>query len=304
MTLGSALAFCAAISIPARGTQVTCPGADVTGCREHGKLVRQNGEWISPCGPNALIGGHDMICEDIVRCPAAAGGFGRFLQAVTGKCESKTFDGYHGLDGLTFGILDWTADNLPAVFEVYRKRFPAKFASIFGDLQLQFKGECLDPKWACEKNQAGSLSCEPAFHKAFAESVRDPELQTAQLDFAMHQFLERVAMYQPLGLKTQYGVVALAVVANNLRSTSQCKPENWMQQCKDPRKSEAQVVDCMLDKYVQGACRNSAAASKRRGHVIEEVFKDHKSELYEAPDLAALEKCSNKWGLGSGAHPK
>jgi hypothetical protein len=301
LTLGSALAFSAAVSIPARGTEVTCPGAEL--CREHGKLQRQNGAWISPCRPNALTGGHDLICEDIVHCPEAAGGFGKFLQAVTGKCTSKTFDGYHGLDGLTFGILDWTADNLPAVFEVYRKRFPAKFDSIFGSLHLPFKGACLDPKWVCENNRAGSLNCDPAFHEAFAKSVRDPDLQKAQLDFAMHQFLGRVAKYQPLELKTQYGVVALAVVGNNLLGTPQCKPANWMQQCKD-RGTEARVVDCMLDKYVQGACRGSTDGSKRRRAVIEEVFTNHKDELYKAPDLAAIEQCSNKWGQSSGAHPK
>jgi len=133
--------------------------------------------------------------------------------------------------------------------------------------------------------------------------VRDPDLQKGQLDFALHQFLSRVKKYEPLGLQTQYGVAALAVVANNLPSTSQCKPETWMEQCRD-RGSETRVVDCMLDRYVQGACRNSAAASKRRRDVIEEVFKDHKNELYKEPDLTALEQCSDKWGLGSGAHSK
>lgn len=295
------MAFIATVSTAAQRRDLNCPGAAL--CRDvppKGKLIHK-GVWKSPCSPNALSGGHDLICEDIVQCPAA-GGFGKFLQAVSGNCRSKTFDGYFGLDGLTFGILDWTADNLPAVFETYKRRFPAKFDSIFGALHLPFNGQCLDPKWVCEKNRSGSLSCDPAFRAAFERSVRDPDLQKAQLDFALHQFLGRVARFQRLELKTQYGLVSMAVVANNLRPTAQCQPETWKQQCRD-RSSEPQVVDCMLDKYVQGACRGSAAASKRRRDVIEEVFRGHKEELYTTPDLTAIERCSSKWGQSSGAHP-
>jgi len=299
----TAIASLVAITLltPAHGTELTCPGADE--CREgppRGKL-NHNSVWTSPCPPNALREGHDLICEDIADCPAA-GGFGKFLRAVSGECRSKTFDGYFGLDGLTFGILDWTSDNLPAVFEIYRRRFPAKFDSVFGALQLPFSGVCLDPKWVCEKNRSGYLSCDPAFRTAFEQSVRDPELQRGQLDFAVHQFLSRVARYETLGLKTQYGVVAMAVVANNLRSTPQCKPATWMQQCKN-HESEPQVVDCMLDKYVQGACRGSADGSRRRREVIQKVFRDHKSDPYTTPDLTAIEDCSSKWGQSSGAHP-
>jgi hypothetical protein len=92
-----------------------------------------------------MHGDRDVICEDIVNCPAA-GGFGRFLQAVSGNCREKTFDGYYGLDGLTFGILDWTSDNLPEVFETYKRRLPEKFDAIFGALHLPFNGIVLGPK--------------------------------------------------------------------------------------------------------------------------------------------------------------
>jgi hypothetical protein len=236
-----------------------------------------------------------------VACPAA-GGFGKFLQAVTGNCRSKTFDSYFGLDGLTFGILDWTSDNLPALFEIYKKRFPGKFDDVFGGLHLPFKGRCLDPTWVCENNRSGRLNCDQTFRSAFERSVRDPDLQKGQLDFALHQFNKRVARFQDLGLKTQYGVVSMAVVANNLRRDSQCKPETWLQECKD-RGIESQVVDCMLDKYVQRACRGSKDGTKRRRDEIEQVFRNQKNDLYSAPELGAIEKCSSKWGQSSGAHP-
>ena len=138
---------------------------------------------------------------------------------------------------------------------------------------------------------------------AFERSVRDPDLQKGQLEFALHQFAERITRFQRLGLKTQYGLVSMAVVANNLRPSSGCKPENWMQECKS-RGSEAQIVNCMLDKYVQGACRGGHSdATKRRRDVIEQVFRNHKEDLYKQPELSAIEGCSTKWGQSSGVHP-
>jgi hypothetical protein len=299
----NAIAFCIAVSTAMRGAEVACPAADE--CRDtapRGKLLHADGIWTSPCSPNAVHGGHDLICEDIVSCPAA-GGFGKFLQAVTGNCRSKTFDGYHGLDGLTFGILDWTSNNLPALFEIYKQRSPEKFDAIFGPLHLPFNGMCLDPKWVCDNNRSGALNCDSNFRSAFERSVRDPDLQKGQLEFALHQFAGRITRFQRLGLKTQYGLVSMAVVANNLRPSSGCKPENWMQECKS-RGSEAQIVDCMLDKYVQGACRGGHSdATKRRRDVIEQVFQNHKDDLYNNPEVSAIESCSSKWGQSSGVHP-
>lgn len=298
----SVVAICVTISLSARGTEMTCPGPRE--CRDvapKGQLLLRKGTWTSPCGPNSLRGGHDLICEDIVRCPAA-GGFGKFLQAVTENCREKTFDSYFGLDGLTFGILDWTSDNLPAAFEIYKRRFPQKFEDIFGGLHLPFKGVCLDPKWVCEKNRSGFLNCDKDFHSAFERSVRDRDLQKGQLEFALRQYAERIAKFQRLRLKTQYGRVSMAVVANNLRGGSQCKPETWMQQCKS-RNSEAAIVDCMLEKYVEAGCRGSTENSNRRREAIERVFRDHKNDEYNPPDPSAIENCTSKWGQSSGVHP-
>jgi len=281
--------------------EITCPGAPE--CRDtapRGKLLH-DGNWTSPCNPNNLQGGDDPICEDIVRCPAA-GGFGKFLRGVTSECTSKTFDGYYGLDGLTFGILDMTSDNLPAVFEIYKRRFPEKFDAIFGALHLPFNGMCLDPKWVCEHNRSGALNCDPNFRSAFERSVRDPDLQKGQLEFAFHEYTKRIEKAQRLGLKTQYGLVSMAVVENNLRAGSECRPETWMQECKS-RGPEAQIVDCMLDRYLQGACRGSSSGTKRRRELIEKVFLNDKDDLYKNPELSAIESCSSNWGKGSGAHP-
>src|SRR5687768_8301723 len=103
-----AIALCVTVLTMTRRAEATC-SAEL--CREgapRGKLLRNNrGIWTSPCGPNGETGVRDLICEDIARCPSA-GGFGKFLQSVSGSCRKKSFNGYFGLDGLTFGILDWT----------------------------------------------------------------------------------------------------------------------------------------------------------------------------------------------------
>jgi hypothetical protein len=299
----NAIAICLAFRPGMQAADAACPSA--AECRDvapKGKLLHNSGIWTSPCNPNALRDGHDLICEDIVKCPAA-GAFGKFLQAVSGNCRSKTFDSYFGLDGLTFGILDWTSNNLPAVFEIYKRRSPERFDAIFGALHLPFNGGCLDPKWVCDSNRSGALNCDANFRSAFERSVRDPDLQKGQLEFALHQFSERIEKFQDLGLQTQYGLVSMAVVANNLRGSAECNPVKWKQECQS-HGSEAQIVDCMLDKYVQNACRGGhREAAQRRRNQIEQVFQNHKDDPYSKPELSAIENCSSKWGQSSGVHP-
>lgn len=67
--------------------------------------------WTSPCGDNTATRRADPVCEEIASGPATGRG-GKFLKSVTFNCKVKHFDGYFGLDGITFGILDWTAASL------------------------------------------------------------------------------------------------------------------------------------------------------------------------------------------------
>src|SRR3954468_16672141 len=85
----NALTICLTTTTATQGAERTCPSA--AECRDiapQGKLLhnlQSDGKtqiWTAPCGPNALSGGHDLICEDMVSCPAA-GGFGEFLKAVS-----------------------------------------------------------------------------------------------------------------------------------------------------------------------------------------------------------------------------
>jgi hypothetical protein len=308
--VGVAVIALFAIAIATTAVEAECPAPSVRDCRADGGLKFNGKAWTTACGPNTMLAGHDPICQDIAQCQAA-GGFGKFLQGVTENCRAKSFDGYFGLDGITFGILDFTANNLPALFEIYDQQSPDKFKQIFGDLHLPMTGECVDPHWVCQQNRAGFFNCDPKFHTAFERSVRDPELQKTQLKLALRQYTERINHIRQLGLKTEYGLVSLAVVKNNLKDGEkhpECSPTKWKQQCQN-RGSEAEVVDCMMQKYVDGTCRGNDKPGSDRGtrnrfKSIEDTFRNHKDDPYREPSPSAIEGCSTRWGQTSGRVPR
>ena len=152
----------------------TAPG----GALLHNPNSKGNLVWTTACGPNTMKPGLDPICQQISSCPAA-GGFGKFLQAVTFDCKMKHFDGYFGLDGMTFGILDWTSNNLPPVLKAYHERNRDQFDEIFGKLNMPMKDGCLDAKWACDNNKKGNLMCDANFHDAFATAIKTADFQKA-----------------------------------------------------------------------------------------------------------------------------
>jgi hypothetical protein len=92
MMLLAAMAALFVTGLAVTPVEAVCPTAPL--CRDkppQGALNHNRGVWTTSCGPNTMRGGHDLICEDIAQCQAA-GGFGKFLQAVSGNCRSKTFD--------------------------------------------------------------------------------------------------------------------------------------------------------------------------------------------------------------------
>ena len=134
------------------------------------------------------------MCREISQCQAA-GGFGKFLSAVTGQCGSKHFKDYFGLDGLTFGILDWTEDNLPMLLHTYQQKSAASFTATLGALALPIKDGCLDPKWACDNNKKGVLMCNATFRAAFEKALGTAEFQQAQAIEALAAYETRLKRF-------------------------------------------------------------------------------------------------------------
>jgi hypothetical protein len=277
----------------------SCPSVD--NCRKEppaGKLLHEPNSagqrvWTTPCGPNTNGHSLDPICRDIAAC-TNAGGFGKFLQAVTGECRAKHFDGYFGLDGMTFGILDWTWSNLPGVLKAHQLRSPSTFAAQFGGLNLPMKNGCVDANWACRANQQAALMCEPAFHSAFSSALKTAEFRKAQMDFALAEYEQRLARYTNLGLKTEYGNTAMAVLANNLKRTASCKPSAWKAACAGS-KDERSMVDCMLQQYEQNKCRGSLRGSRSRVKSIKDAFATDKTSTVIHPTASAIEQCVGDW---------
>jgi hypothetical protein len=299
-TVISALGIYLVLSSPA--TAQECPSAQL--CREtapggsllHNPNSNGNRVWTTACGPNSSRQRVDQICQQISSCPAA-GGFGKFLQAVTGDCRSKQFNGYFGLDGMTFGILDWTADNLPPILQAYQLRDNGKFDELFKELNLPIKDGCLDPKWACDNNKRGKLMCDAGFHDAFQLSLNTAEYQKAQVEYALKQYEKRLARFSNLGLKTEYGNTAMAVVANNLLRNEDCRPETWKNVCA-AQPDETQVVQCMLRQYANNGCRGSLRGSKERMIAINKVFAGAQPSGNIHPTADAIISCSDNWGRG------
>lgn len=195
---------------------------------------------------------------------------------------------------MTFGILDWTSSNLPGVLKAYQLRSPGAFAAQFEKLNLPMKNGCLDPTWTCQANQRAALMCEPNFRSAFSSALKTAEFRKAQMDYALAEYEQRLARYSHLGLKTEYGNTAIAVLANNLKRTESCKPSAWKDACKG-KVDERDLVDCMLERYVQNECRGSLRGSRSRVESIKTVFTTDRSSAIIHPAASAVEQCVADW---------
>ena len=153
----------------------------------------------------------------------------------------------------------------------------------------------MDPKWACNNNKRGKLMCDVAFHHAFELSLNTAEFQKAQVDYALQQYEKRLARFAHLGLRTEYGNTAMAVVANNLLPKEACRPETWKQGCAD-QPDETKLVQCMLQQYANNSCRGSSRGSTERMTVINRVFAGAQPSQNVHPTADAIISCSASWG--------
>jgi hypothetical protein len=249
--------------------------------------------WTSPCGPNSNPSSPDLICTKIAAC-TTSGGFGKFLKAVTGQCTQKHFSGYFGLDGLTFGILDWTSQNLPGVLQAYQSRSSQSYQQTLGPLNLPMRDGCLDPSWVCRANQQAALMCDANFRSHFSSALATPEFRKAQMDYALFQYEERVQRYAEFGFRSEHGAVVMAVLGNNLRSTDACKPNTWRQVCRGSADEKA-LVNCVLQQYLVNDCRGSHRGTLSRVAALHAVLGDDWQSTNIHPAAQAIEACVPDW---------
>jgi hypothetical protein len=140
--------------------------------------------------------------------------------------------------------------------------------------------------------------CAPGFHRAFKSSLRTAEFQKAQIDYALKEYEKRIARFSSLALQTDYGNVAMAVVANNLLPTKACRPATWKKVC-EGQTNERKLVDCMLQEYGKYNCRGSQGATQQRLKAIKRVFAGAQSTDIVHPTADAVIACSDSWGQGN-----
>lgn len=275
----------------------SCPALPDNKCKAaapEGKLVLKGGVWITACPPNPNSYGpeEDHVCRQIAQC-SGAGGFAPFLQAVSDNCKRKSFEGYHGLDGLTFGILDWTQTNLGTVLQQFKQRNSDQYSKVFGGLNIPMKDGCVEQQWACDANRRGHLNCDPTFRAAFKQGLAEPDFKKAQIDIALTSYNQRTERVKALGFKSEYGNVAMAVLLNQFH----CKPAELLAACSN-KADEKSRVDCVLDEYIAHKCRSpkrDGSGERRRVKAIKEAFEHRPAADLTPVSGSAVEACITSW---------
>ncbi|KQR76957.1 hypothetical protein ASG35_11775 [Burkholderia sp. Leaf177] len=194
---------------------------------------------------------------------------------------------------MTFGILDWTQTNLGTVLQQFQRRNRERYTQIFGPVGIPMKDGCVDPKWACDANRNGYLNCDPTFRAAFKRGLAEPDFKKAQLDFAIKSFNQRIGKAKALGLESEYGNVAMAVLLNQFH----CKATDLLAACSS-KGDEKSRVDCILDQYIAHKCRvpqKDGSSERRRVEAIREAF-EHRPAVTLAPvSASAVEACITSW---------
>jgi hypothetical protein len=290
----------------------SCPAAKL--CRDHLVVQQKAGSKASRaacCSQKGdfkcNIGGEvDPVCAKMALQPSAdaacAGPFGYFLNAVTEGCREKGFSNVFGLDGLTFGILDYTTNEIPRIFHSWYTdpQTRARFMEIFKPAEPRYgrpwfdlESGCTDTDWVCHNNEDGALACEGDFRQALQTALRDPLLVASTIDDALGQYNDRIRRSQrELGLKSIYGVVSLAVMLNNLpeKKRPECRLSTWATKCKQP--DEVPRVSCMIQQYAQNGCRNSKQGAMDRAKSIDRSIPAAvRAKPYSPDTLEAITRC-------------
>ena len=138
--------------------------------------------------------------------------------------------------------------------------------------------------------------CKPSpFHDAFEKALRTADFQKAQLTVALATYERRLKNFASLGLRSEYGNVAMAVIGNNLIDTPECQPKTWKAACAG-RADEKSTVDCMLELYEKNACRGSESGSEDRVEAIKLAFHSTSDTGLVHPFPDAVIACSANWG--------
>ncbi len=189
--------------------------------------------------------------------------FGLFLRAVTDGCVSKRFDWFDGLDGVTFGILHYTENDLPKLLHEFQGEDSAAYTRIFGT-----SGVTVSQQWFCTTNrESRGVACHEGFRNAMRQALREPAFTRVQAKNAFHAYQSRI---RSSPFSSPYGKTVWATVLNN---PGHCGAgfTSVLAACPASASEEARIR-CFLDQYVTQGCRNgTASAESRRASILQNL---------------------------------
>lgn len=218
----------------------------------------------------------DPICSDIAwHCPAGRA-FSQFIGAVTGNCRDKGFAKLHGLDGITFGIMDFTCDNFREVFTAMRQRDSARFGHLMAPAGAPWTTGGV-PADLADRMQRRALVCGTEGQgvlSAMNNILADATMRKAQLKVGLDWFNARIG---PVSGRKAFTKVAIATMQNGLHARCATRANGDHGACTSPNLcsltalrsgcsgDEAAQTLCMLQKYSQVSVRESGHTMGCRG---------------------------------------
>ncbi len=271
-------------------------GGPTTFCREN--LVRtprgagKRDVWCSACGCGVMKSGRpDNAC--LALTGSCGGGYGQFLDALTGHCSGKTFGWLEGLDGGTFGILHYTENEVAGLVN----RLQAKDPEAYARVMAAARGLPVTNAAICASNRTDrGFVCNPGYRSMIEAALRERSFTLVQLEDSYNAYVSRRRSAERHGFRSAYGQALWATVANNpgrCNSRERGLFYNVIEACPAFRGgSENDRIECFLEKYVEFGCRDGAPGARRRVESIRRQLQGvSRSEAAPLPTLAQLEAC-------------
>ncbi len=208
----------------------------------------------------------DNACLGVINgAPPCGGSFGYFLKALTDNCQSKRFYWLDGLDGITFGILHSTEDNIPSLMRRFQSIDNAGFQAAMGDQA----GHALDPTWLCNaQRQQRGVICDQGFRTAMERALASRGFMQAQLQDAFSKYQRRIQLGSRY-FRSEFGQLMWAVALNN---PGACGADFGpiVRACSSEfaGNDENAKINCFLEQFPRIPCRGGVAGATRRANSI------------------------------------
>ncbi len=236
--------------------------------------ARDHLAWCANCADHFSCSAPERTDEQCVRLAGrngegvpCAGGFGLFLRGMTANCHGKRFDRMDGLDGLTFGIQDTNAWDLPGMLRDFEQTDRDAFLRVFAnaDLAAWYQNGSIRADWFCEQQvRQNGLACNANFRRGLEAAMRERGMIIAQLRraYADYTRFTRIASAHFRSVKGQ------AMFAAWLNNPGRCGGSlaPLVQAC--GRLPEEEKYECFLREAVNVPCRNNATGAASRAQSI------------------------------------